>query len=695
MSDLTPGLFINDVSLGMPEQAFTWAQVPGPYPYMAAIKVTAEDDAKLRALQNPVTLTMQMEYGVGENPRLHTKTFQDLYLLEPDPFTEFETTWKLADNRFLLRGKKAYYAKNITRVKNDRTQLAQVKTPIANDNPAKLRAVFDTFANGRYLLPSVQNGRPITIDELLNDVLFFSGFDVVVDSALQTQGGYVLENLRADGEDLQKVLAELLIKSRLNMVVLPDGRIKVYSLDFFEDTDIQRVFTLQRDIAFGPGRIYKQDKTKTRPSEINVKYEKITELRLRYSRQSTNIFERETGRANEQNFVDGIDQQNADLRRAGACINVVRIPFVPEGETNLDLGTYMPFEDFIDLVGVREEDIRQFWNNDGRLLQLIIESIGGNINFPDPISNMILGVIKQHYRQVFQIDPFLMDRIRSWSAVRSSITDFYSGYRAPSPLWADYTILPRGHSVQLAQGKTLHTDNTRSYRVADVDPNRENATLGTITVVNQDLGIFAVSYPSLQGSVLGEVLPCALEVDPEGPVKEGKKQLLAGTALSEDFFLETLVSVQWNYDHEDKFDTDNFFYNDLTLGKYFSFSFPPQDPSKAQGPPLEIFSTREYARTNEDGEVQNGGLLRTIAETEALKIEKQFQDRFAGAVKLPGWQNFDLQANVKSVAFGISKAEGATTTINMLEVVPDIDIKQALPEFARRRLLKQLDPGDG
>jgi len=127
MITLSPGNDIASPSLkigGVPlvSQNFYWGLTAGVTPFSQVFRVPNSELAdSLNSLSNPVTMEMQIDGFPGQGgPGLTTMTFENLFLEDIRRDSAFESTFRISDIRYSFRGKKLYFAKNITRVKNEK-----------------------------------------------------------------------------------------------------------------------------------------------------------------------------------------------------------------------------------------------------------------------------------------------------------------------------------------------------------------------------------------------------------------------------------------------------------------------------------------------------------------------------------------------------------------------------------------------
>lgn len=440
-----PAIFLEGIRL--PSQPFLWSLVPGPMPFQTRIKIDNNTSDVVKALNNPVSLEVQAFYAFnGRTLEKKTLKIENLILHEPLESSEFHTFWTISDARYLLRGKKAFIFKNMTRIRNEKgTLAARTNEKIGKLNIAQLRQPFDTFKRGRYLTNSVTPDRiPFKMSEILEQYINSLGLNLDI-SKLKDGGDYVSENVIFEGEDVYQTLGQLLIKSRLQMGIKLNGDLTLYSLDDFDEGNLDTIFNAQGQTKVTQAKIFKRDLSRIRPKKVKVIFEKINEVRISAttpSESKTLSFldvGQEPARPKQSEAIDPeakgvITLDDVIKRRALSCINVIRVPFVPStANVQLNIGEYFPLHAYLKLVDITEEEIRKLWWS-SHLETFYNKKIGGVITDVRPLARMVISAIRGHYRQVFRVDPAHMDNIKELQGRRCTVIDNFSGMRPPSPL---------------------------------------------------------------------------------------------------------------------------------------------------------------------------------------------------------------------------------------------------------------------
>lgn len=695
----SPLLKINEIPL--PEQNFVWAKTPGALPYTTTIDVPVTFGKQMRALNGAQKIIIEYKGGLGiENfDKSNRITIDKVFLHEPKQITEFVERWQVSDIRWLLRGRKCFFSYNETRIKNEIGILnpTQLKQSI-DTNPAVLRAPFDIFATGRYVAASIKSdGTPFRFFEILKRELLAKGITLRIRTGTP-QADYVMENIRAEGEDFYTCISTLLAKCRMQIGINLSGDLDLYSVDFFDIGNIRPLIDVQNSVKADIGTLYVENKRNTRPEKVTVRFEKMIETRIALvdaevvPRGGSTIGNPRKLTATIVPTSDVSTQTNIDQQTTIGCINVVKAQFIPNEFLGLyNIGEYVEIKEYLSLFGLTEDLLRETFFGDILRKELSFFFLNPTSFQQEGLAGAIASNIKSSYRQLFMIDPYFLDRIKNWEDKRVEIVDFFSGYRPPSPTFMDYTVIPKVRDLQQVRGET-NNFQTKSVRINDFDPKREKDTLFSINVVNPSLGIFAVSSPPITDTTVAENIPSALEEDVPINPTFGGDPFLSGAKLAVDHTMETLVSVVWNYDPRDKFDSSDIVLKD---GKYhdivYNFLTGNAQFGPSLGPEVEFLSNREFARYNKDLELVNDGIINAIADAEVAKIMNRYKDRIAGYITLPFFVDFPLLGNLQTVTYTMSPNTGFTTSIDVTQPPFDPTVESQLSDSDRQYLYKQLN----
>lgn len=691
-----PRITIGDVPIVL--QGFSWSLTAGVLPFMIQIRVDADSSRLLESVRNPTIIRTEAYGGTQGIPVQTVREFQQVYLVEPKPVDNFHYNWTIADVRFSWRGKKMNYSYNKTRQKNERG----ISVGVPPVDPGSIRRQFDTFSVGRYINLSTsdtRSGRPWTMIEIIQQQFFEQGINF--SPSTTDSGDYIVENVEAQGVDIYRGLADLLSRARLQLGIRRTGEVYVYSIDFYNEASIQNLFNQQDTIKTRPGRLYREDKKRIRPKLIQVYFEKKEEIRVVGVRSDGYI--REGPLPVPVNDPVWRRREISNWRVIGAE-NVMPVPYPILSIVSrrlYNIGEYIPIWEYMRslIPEMPEEWIRSYFFASGlenRYARAIESALGVEIERTnDVFAQRITNVLRQHYRKTYQIDPYYMDRIARWEARRVGVIDNFSRYTPPSPLFSNYAVIPTRRHPALARRQALWDSQVYNYIVDDEDPNRRSATVGSINIVNQALGIFTISYPPLIDFVWQRIIHSALDPLPY-PSLSQPTPLLSETNLSENHTLDTVISVVWYTDRFSRFGG---------RAKYFFVNLNYNEQG-GEGPDIEYLSRLEYARyqcrelDENGGEIQNPdipvnqGILQNLAQAEGAKLINQYRDRYSGHLTIAGWPEIELHANMKSVTYSFSPRSGAETSIDMREIPPSPSLEQVLDQNTINYLFRQVSRAD-
>lgn len=691
----TPLLTIGGIAI--PGTGFRWALQSGVLPYMTSqiVPKGAINDF-LSQIQNPTTIRLEATGGTTGQPDLFVKEFNGIYLVEPKAIDDWHVSWTIADARWAWRGKKMYYSYNKTRVKN-----AFVSGISAGEtDPVILRQPYDLFGTGRYLPWSIKGSeKPYNMREILEIELGKAG--ILFDSnQFVDQGAYVIENIEGNGIDIYSGLANLLARSRLNLGIRENGHVYVFSLDYFDTNQIDAVYLQQASQKTKPGTLYKQDLKRIRPNRVVVKFERKVETRVISTDRDDTLGPKLIPYTNPPVW----NQIDIDERRIIGCENVLPIPYpITIDGVERQIGEWIPLKRYISAITppILDSDIRTyyFYNGDrlkrryAKLIEIATGSPPSQAN--EQYASHIVGTIISHYRRTYKIDPYWVDRMLSWDARRVSVIDNYSHYSPVSPLWIDYCAIPTMRHPALAKRTALWDEHATNWIVSQRDASREKPSPGSISIVNQPLGIFQISFPPMIDMIFKQIIPSALDPIPYPSLTKAAYSLEKCSLISAHT-MEALISVVWAVDRYDDFAGNS-------GKKYWSI---PLDFGNlgGVGPEIEYLSNSEWARMpireikneapiNNQEKPINEGTLDALAKVEAGKLINALKDRTSGVVTLAGYVPVALTGNIKAVIISFTGA-GLETTLDLMEIPPAPTLEQALPQSMIDYLYRHVSRAD-
>jgi len=680
-----PKITIGDVPIMA--QNFAWSLIPGVNPFIHSLvipKGTLND--LLQAVRNPTTIKIEVFGGTNTDPYAsRVIEISNVYLLQGMELDNYSVSWQIADGRFAWRGRKLFFSYNKTRAKNE----VNLTIPASTD-PSVLRRPFDTFASGRYLPDSVKtDGKPYHMIEIVELELAKLGINFT--PAISDKGAYMVENVEMEGVDVYHGLTELCARSRLQIGIRLDGTFFVYSVDFFDESQLINLVQISQTLEkTGPGILYRQDMRRIRPRKIHVSFEKKREIRVA---QGTSEDVLPGQRMRESNTSPVIKIADIENRRAVYAENVIRVPIqvrdLVTGQI-FEVGEYVPMWRFLRAFSLSEDIVRVNWFGsrlETLLAKRFADASGGYILTESTLAAHIVSAIKSHYRQVYQIDPYYMDQIKTWDTRRVTVIDNFSRYTPPSPLYADSCIVPKVRAPHIAKGDAAWQTIAYNWIANNEDPNREKPTAGTIFTVNQPLGIFGIAYPSDIMQVVQEIIPSGVDNIPE---ISGTNRFWASASLKTLHTMESIISVVWRSDS--RFIFNPFYFPD----KYYSFTFDYASQG-GQGPDIEYLSKLEFARikvTDTANKPVNLSIIEAAAASEAAKIINQHIDRIVGHLKIAGFYSIQLNGNIKAITYTFGFSGGLETVLDLREIPPAPTTEQSLPQEAIAYLFHQVSRAD-
>ena len=686
----TPKIIIGDTPLIV--QEFSWSLTPGPQPNIQTFVVPKGDlNERLKAVINPTYLEMTV-YGDTEGKfSQQTITFEKMYLIEPKEVDPYNVVWSIADVRWSWRGKKIYCSFNKTRIKNEKG----ISVSAPDTLPSSLRKQFDRFAIGRYLDWSVKaDGKPYGMGEIVYKIFHDLGIEYRL-SASQA-GAYIIENVELEGVDIYRGLQYLLSKSRLQIGITRKGQAYVYSLDFWDESLPTQLMNVQQNRLVGPGTFYQQDLKRVRPRKITVQFQRKEETRLIAS-SSEDLQQNKPLSVSPNEPV--WNQFDIDTWRVIGCENVLPIPYpVTISGREYNIGEYVPIWQYLTALQVSDTEIRENWWG-GRLERRITAKYDHGIYdmATEQFIHQLISVIRTHYRQTYRIDPYYMDRIRSWETRRVSVINNYDHFSPPSPCWIDYCVIPKLRHPAIAKRRTLAGTHAYNWIVSERDQYRNQPTVHSISVVDQALGVFRITKPALVDQVIREIFPSALDPLPVISLTQNIA-LWAQCHLRQNHTMETIVSIVWDVDRDNQFGTRT---------KYFQI---PLDYTKLGGigPDIEYLSRLEYARLPareirvDEGITKlvadptyeiNFGILQALAQSEGAKLINQYKDRLSGYVRLAGFVDVELFSYMTSVTYHFGN-RGLETIIDMRSTPPAPLLEEVLDQKQVDYIRRHVTRGD-
>jgi hypothetical protein len=727
---------------GVPIQhGFNWSFVPGAAPFRTTITVDNAISSQIAVLENPVTITGKWHGNIAGKDEFIDLSLQKIYIQEPRRINANQVAWELADRRREIVGHTVTIRANVTWRVNDMG--SGLPDSVGDETPAVLREQFDRFALYRYI-PYTKNpltDKPWTAHELLLKVLR-SEFDTVVDEGFDL--GYIQENIIWEEIPSTQAITHLAALCRENVSVDKNGVVYVYpAVDIVSGAE--NVMPLERPPLDG-GIIYRADLSRIRPGQLIIKFPRLEEVRLVNvfnDPQATVVQASENApwpiAATDSNTGIKYSQEDIDAGKVVGCQNVIQLPLdteinTDEGPETFMRGTWVSMESYLPAVGLTDALVRKLWF--GTMLEVYhagVDAEQGDLEQLDPLKLQEAAAIRAHYRQSWQIDPYWVVRWTTWDTNRAGIIDSVTRYRLPTPLWANYCVVPKVRLPQHARYPGIWKQKAYNVLVKDDDEEQlegvveesegkqtEGAfTAGKISKVDEKIGIFSVQYPRAVDQTVSEIIPSAVDNLPEGS-PDSNRMIFLGSRLKSWHTLEAVISVTPAVKSKTvKLSSEQAFERGLDENEseieeedpelaWLRFIINPKDAGK--GPLVEFKSSIEVARypilrglsgeqrqLSEEALSQglpiNTGMLAAIAQVEANKIMHTFKDRLSGYAVFPGVDvgKLKLFGPCRAIKIIWSPTQGLRSEYDLTipPTPPDLvqqGVPEALQRFVQRRL---------
>ena len=464
-----------------------WAVVSGTAPYMARFSVHKSRWEELKAqIGSDVTL----EITRAGRKMLTVEKVTPLYeVQQPDPHRRGVI---VADRRWRWAYDVIIRDFNMVRKTGDRTLLGADVLPV----PVGLQQSVDQFDYMRYSLDDEQTRW--TGKRMVASVL-----DDLVGSEDWTLDDWPIQG---DDELGQMSIQNIILRDAGNMALgralanVPGSDVYVDlagKVHVFDTTDVgaakNRLDELEPPKVSGE-IVRVIDKAAVRPREIHVFYVRELEMRFDFEEAGDTSSSVAPGEENDM-----------------TCDNVVPLPdpttTMADGRV-LPQGTWVKFwealaawelarqNDAVDSQPWNFDTIRKHWCFD---LEGQLGAKGTDFSTNANISARV-AMIRQHYRQTFQINRRWMDRLRDLKAWRVGVLDTNTATRGPALAWSQYCIKASSKAVGIIARKGLGDDGAREYTNVDQYPgidgelNSKECTQALVSVVDKDLGIVRVGY---------------------------------------------------------------------------------------------------------------------------------------------------------------------------------------------------------
>lgn len=700
----------------MPAQNFSWEFTRGVIPYATSIDVPISfAKTLLQGFINPCTLNISYDVLQGLVQKTITRQIRNIYVLDHVLLSKPHTHIRIADARYAFTGKKITCAYNFTYLDNVK------KTALPETfNPQDLRMPFNTIATGRYAAWSIKpNGKPYTVSEVIEKVLTACGitnFAVNIDSMFD----YVLENIMYNDTDLSSALNDLLHKGGLSLSVSPDGQLYVFSLYSYVSFG-QNQIELLRHKRLLSGNLYNLDKKCIRPSYINVDFEKIYDIVLAdiddysdYSLYSTSPITVPPSANNLlltslKNLTTSYPENGnpAGNRRFIWMINVLPCPFYMKiSGKEINIGEWVSFREFFYAIGIPNyiNYLCQPGFFSGTLecrLLLHLMSLTGDTNPTLSIRQraaMIAGMVSEHFRRTYMIDPYYRAHIKELFPYRCSIINTFDKKNAPPLVLKDYCVVG---CVRIPSMKNIEDPPDYLKDSINIDASTEGfvvnsfpeafvhylTTLTTaaapagIAIVDRELFVIKIDIRQPAETTATQVFPYMISPRPPFTAAYAESDLhflypsvKHTCAIIISAIFNTALTAGNVYD----FNENRFYRIPITSTGVIGTSAPT---IKTQYPHYTMRTTREIARfgfSGTAGEPENKGLLEAIAFYVVGCIYNTFVDRYSGVIEYADFDDDVRHAgNIDRIIWSFSSF---STRVVLYESVPYPEIEMFLSQ---------------
>jgi hypothetical protein len=528
MADLKkPTVTLGGVPLAA-TSGIVWQLTSGVSPYVTAMTVHKDRWSQLEnQLGKPLTLEIVDSRGV------ETKVEQ-VYVLHKAPSdSPHRVAFVVADKRWLWAYKIVVRDFNMPRKTGDRTA--------ANTVPIETQSVVDTYDYLSYSLKGEQ-GEKWTAEDVVKEIM-----DVI-----EPDDGYTIEEFpvkESKGRDGQFTVQGLTLRDSGDMALgralsyIPGADVYV-GLDgkavIFDATDLDAT---QQHFDSLPANQYAGDKSAwidrkaIRPEKVIVYYQREIELMVEFEDDYSGQTSAQPVSAHPycENVIPTVDPTTRVSEYDPIEDRTVTKEVPP--------GTWLNAKAWLAAMNADRPDIGSFpWTFDTikrnwlhNDLHSVLGARGLNVSRDVNYANRV-GVLKQHFRRTFKINRRYMERIRSLRAMRVGLIDPVSGARAPACVWGQTCIVPGTKGKYMASRGT--SDFAKMVLTRNVDHLQESRETGAeivatppgparVSILDEDLGIFSVSWEVPNAGHIDSYLPCNL-VDTNGSTQIGMLRDLSG-----------------------------------------------------------------------------------------------------------------------------------------------------------------------
>lgn len=419
-------------------EPITWGRAGGVDPVQVTLELAVERAEAIFTAQTYVSLELNnypimrlypLKLGAGSSPFLRTLTLAD---------RRWEWPFKLVVGDYNLRR---------------RTGDAHLRGPRVE--------VHAQVPSVDYADHSLEGRKTATPQFVLEDVLKqLVGGDYIIQAQLPDIN---IEDLLINDPGpaaMMKVLQQL---PGLNVEITEEGRVRVYN-DIYSEIEPRRYYGL-------PGGQYPvlADRSKQRPSLVEVFFVEESELRLDYSEGQSAYIE-------DLNLTNVVRVVEPSLTIPASTYAGVSIPARTVG-----YGTWVSMDSYLaaleplsrptaaEAFPLSQANIRRHWLQGFSRLRPLFSLADGS---PDPLWSARLDTIYSSWRQTFQLALSWRDRAFAMHTKRVGVYDHVTATRAPTAAYCDYCARPTWKGIatsdviakraELGWNVTTFTDRSKS-----------------------------------------------------------------------------------------------------------------------------------------------------------------------------------------------------------------------------------------
>ncbi len=737
-------VLIDDVPVEL-DGPVSWRQSQGVQPVQETFYLPlGESVARLQAISSsPVTLTIQS----GDGP---PEIFSRLYIVGfppgPDPQIQGVT---LADIRYwfpyshIRREFNIRRATGFKRLEADNQEVAPVVS--------SLWYAAYSMRNPLAAIPTKWSAREV-MNEVLSDVVRKTGKTGVrfIIEGDAMSNALPVEDLLLDDPGPAAVARALSYMPEAGMTVAADGVIVIFNKAGGGETDVLSDIPSGPEGPFlvrGEGNIGFVTNEIIRPRAVDVLFTRAVEVRFEFFSEGSFS---DADRLRILENVLPIPDFNLNIIPDPVRIN----PFESESPRRpyiAPAGTYVQFDDAINS-----------WNADGAIpilgpLSDAMIRVGfvpymGTLaaiifadNF-DGASNWTsrVAAIQEHYRTTFRIPRRIMDAVSRIEAGRVSMIDQATGTRTPSPVYADYCLVPSVKYYSSKEGDPnlmiygINMDSYPGEGIGALLSGANHAAPATLQVIDPDQGIIHVNFVTESLGRFNTIYPSHIDNMPGGDMAQtllpsslnpfgGKSawDMLPATrrdliaSLKKQHNLTTVMTVYPAAPNDDRS-----LHRIRVLPGDIAALLPPggrQGLQDARGPVWEarVGPGLEVARVawfddrkaeterllglragtpNLSGMVMNdgdagsatgGASLKAIARAVAARIYASMADRNEGQAAVPFQAGMRIAGSIEEILYS-TKPDGSTLArLSLAEKLPDLPMLSFLDASSRAIILRQ------